>query len=92
MSDLGKCTHCRIVENIDLLDGKSPLPHDHPDHDSSDFNLLECIRCYGPGWCPAMGNADILKTVAPTLTPRYALYLLRDGLRNIGRRLKAVLQ
>lgn len=41
---LARCTKCNVLENINLLDGK--------DDGSGDFNLLECIRCYGPDWLP----------------------------------------
>lgn len=64
--DLGTCTKCGIVEHLHLLDGKSP-----DGDENSDFTAIECIQCYGPGWCPTGGVEDIALSVAPSLALHY---------------------
>lgn len=62
-SDVGTCTGCGRVENLDLLDGK--------DDGTGDFTLLECVACYGPGWLPAV-SLDAHASVRPDLERDYA--------------------
>lgn len=47
------CHACGRIEHIDLLDAK---PDDPSNPAGSDWNRLECIACYGPGWLPAGGG------------------------------------
>jgi len=63
---IGHCTKCGIKEHLHLLDGKSP-----DGNENGDFTAIECIRCYGPGWCPTGGVNDIALSVAPVLAPLY---------------------
>ena len=64
MSDIGTCS--RIEEHLHLLDGKSP-----DGDENGDFTAIECIACYGPGWCPTGGVDGIKLSVAPKLTSLY---------------------
>jgi hypothetical protein len=61
-----RCTKCGVTEHVNLLDGKSP-----DGDEGSDFTLLECIACYGEGWCPTGGPEDFKKSVAPSLSHLY---------------------
>lgn len=61
-----RCDGCGIVEDLHLLDGK-PSTGNADD----DFDILECIRCYGPGWMPVGGPEDFARSVAPELKPHY---------------------
>lgn len=70
MADTEKCMKCGVLEHIDLLDGKSP-----DGDENGDFSRIECIACYGPGWCCADSGEDIRKSVAPSLAPHYERYL-----------------
>jgi hypothetical protein len=38
------CDACGTLTHIDLLDGK--------DDGTGNFTILECRKCYGPGWAP----------------------------------------
>lgn len=52
--DHATCDCCGRLEHIDLLDAKPDEP-DNPQ--GCDWNRLECIACYGPGWLPATEGA-----------------------------------
>jgi hypothetical protein len=68
------CTKCSCRENIDLLDGKEGggFP--------GDFELLECIACYGPDWAPC-GDVEISESVCADLQPFYAVWRVVDRSR-----------
>ena len=59
-----KCDQCGIHEHIHLLDAKPEKEGD------TDFNRLECIRCYGPFWLPCAVE-HLSLSIAPELKPYY---------------------
>jgi hypothetical protein len=67
--DISPCSKCGTMEHINLLDGK-PSSGDEND----DFDLILCIQCYGPGWCPTRGEEDIRLSVEPRFAPLYAAW------------------
>ena len=68
------CSHCGVVENIDLLDGM--------DDGTGDFTLLGCVRCAGPDWLPAI-SLDAHRSVAPGLELGYARHHAEVVMRGI---------
>jgi hypothetical protein len=72
-TDIATCDGCGIREHIDLLDAK---PDDPSNPEGCDWNRLECIRCYGPGWDVLSDIDDITKSVASELAPYYLGWLL----------------
>lgn len=56
------CHGCGIEESINLIDGK--------DDGTGNFNRLECVKCYGPGWNPC-AIEHIAESVQPSLRPFY---------------------
>jgi hypothetical protein len=58
--DVSKCTKCGVLERINLLDGKRP---EGVIDENADFTELQCVSCYGPGWCPTGGDDDIAQSV-----------------------------
>lgn len=53
--ELVACMTCGKMVDIDLLDAK---PQPGADPETADFDLLECKECYGPGWVPAIMDAE----------------------------------
>jgi hypothetical protein len=45
---LRPCDGCGTPTHIDLLDGK--------DDGTGNFTILECRKCYGPGWAPFLAR------------------------------------
>jgi len=48
ITDLRPCHGCGTPTHIDLLDAK--------DDGTGDFTILECRKCYGPGWAPFLAR------------------------------------
>ncbi|MDP1866970.1 MAG: hypothetical protein Q8L13_11605 [Bradyrhizobium sp.] len=68
-----KCLNCGVLEDIDLIDAKAPPCH--PDPDNADFEHMECIACYGPGWETNLTAEQMqTKSIAPHLKPLYLAY------------------
>jgi hypothetical protein len=80
-ADYFKCQRCGVREHIDLLDAK-PSSGDEND----DFDRLECVACYGPGWCPASGTDDFKMSAVPRYWWRYRLWQFREWLRDLRSR------
>lgn len=64
--EVAHCTKCGRPENINLLDGK--------DDGTGDFNLLECIRCYGEDWAPC-GYTHLGQSIRSDLSDAYEHWL-----------------
>lgn len=64
--DLGRCAACGITEHLNLLDAKPSSGNEN-----GDFDRLECVACYGPGWMPCGGAGDFALSVAPSLKALY---------------------
>lgn len=69
---IGRCHTCGVAEHIHLLDAKNPN-----DNESGDWTLIQCIACYGEGWCPTGGRDDVKLSVAPALKPFYDTFFRR---------------
>lgn len=72
------CASCGRVEYIDLLDAK---PDDPNNPESCDWNRLECIACYGPGWCPG-GDGDLSLSIREDLHGLYRGWRIVSWLRD----------
>jgi hypothetical protein len=70
---IGHCTKCGTAEHMHLLDGKSPTGDEN-----DDFTAIECIKCYGSGWCPTGGPDDIKLSIAADLKPFYDRWLAEN--------------
>jgi hypothetical protein len=72
------CMKCGVPEHIHLLDAKAP-PDDNED---SDFTVLECIRCYGPGWT-CMSLDHLRDSVALELRWHYRWWRLKQAIKRL---------
>jgi hypothetical protein len=73
------CHACGRVEHIDLLDAKP----DEPDNPAGcDWNRLECIACYGPGWCPATVPDAFARSIRDDLHGLYRGWRIMERLRD----------
>lgn len=77
MADTGHCAACGIEEHMHLLDGKRSPGNEHDE--SADFDRLECVACYGPGWHPCAVE-HIALSVARRLTPFYQKWRATHGI------------
>lgn len=77
--DVAACQACGKPEHLHLLDAKDATG-------SGDFERLECIACYGPGWAPcAMEHLSL--SVRPELAPVYAMWDAQEtAIRTLQRR------
>jgi hypothetical protein len=66
---IGQCHICGCHENIELLDAR--------DDGTGQFELIECIACYGPGWLPT-GGVEISESLCLDLQPFYAVFRVED--------------
>jgi hypothetical protein len=72
-ADAERCSYCRILEDIHLLDG---VLDDH----GQDTGKISCIKCYpvADSWCPT-GVVHIEISIAPSLKPLYDEWLRKDA-------------
>lgn len=73
---IATCHGCGIAEHIHLLDAKPGTPERRVPR-RPDFERLECIACYGPGWAPCGGANHLTLSVAPSLRSLYQNWMRR---------------
>lgn len=78
------CDACGRVEHIDLLDAK---PDDPSNPVGCDWNRLECIACYGPGWLPG-GDGNTSVSICDELHGLYLGFRLKCWFSGRWRALK----
>lgn len=78
MTTSARCHACGRLEHIDLIDGKAPAG---ADPETADYDRLECIACYGPGWLPATHDAFGL-SINEELHGLYLGFRIRRWLRD----------